>query len=125
MHLTLGLVGLAAFALLGPWLSDALFGELVAIDLPTALGFGVATLGIALGTALGRVILIGLGARREFMLSVIAGAVVGVPAVLLLATAFGAAGGAWGLALAEVVSVTCQVVFVMRRWPSPRTGSTA
>jgi O-antigen/teichoic acid export membrane protein len=125
MHLTLGLVGLAAFALLGPWLSGALFGEVVAIDLPTALGFGVATLGIALGTALGRVILIGLGARREFMLSVIAGAVIGVPAVLLLATAFGAAGGAWGLALAEVVSVTCQVVFVMRRWPRPRSGSTA
>lgn len=117
LHLTLGLVGVGAFALLGPWLSGVLFGPKVAIDLPTALGFGVATLGIALGTVLGRVILVGLGCRREFMLSVIAGAVIGIPAVLGLAAAFGAAGGAWGLALAEVVSVTYQVVFVTRRWP--------
>jgi len=119
LHFVLGLAGLAAFATVGPWLSGALFGSDVAIDTLTAVGLGVATLGIALGTAFGRVILIGLGARREFMLSVITGAVVGIPAVLGLATAFGAAGGAWGLALAELVSVTCQVVFVTRRWARP------
>jgi uncharacterized membrane protein (UPF0136 family) len=54
------------------------------------------------------------------MVSVIAGAVVGVPSLLGFATVFGAAGGAWGFALAEAISVTCQVVFVVRGWPRPR-----
>lgn len=113
-HLALGLVGLGAFTLLGPALSALFFGADVAIDVSTAAGFGVATLGIALGTALGRVVLVGLGSRREFMLSVIAGAVVGVASILALSSPFGAAGGAWGLALGELVSVTCQAVFVAR-----------
>jgi O-antigen/teichoic acid export membrane protein len=117
LHAALGLVGLLAFALVGPWLSGALFGREVAISTATAIAFGCAALGISLGTVLGRVILVGLGARREFMLSVVAGAAVGIPAVLGLASAFGAAGGAWGLVLAEAVSVTCQAVFVARRWP--------
>lgn len=116
-HLALGILGLATFSLLGPVLSGILFGAAVAIDIATAVGFGVATLGIALGTALGRVVLVGLGARREFMLSVVMGATVGVTSILLLSGQFGASGGAWGLALGEMVSVFCQAVFVFRRWP--------
>ncbi|MDF1479172.1 polysaccharide biosynthesis protein [Leifsonia sp. H3M29-4] len=117
LHLSLGLAGLLGFAFLGSWLSGWLFGAAVAINETTALGFGVATLGIALGTALGRVTLVALGARREFMTSVLLGAGIGVPAILLLAAQFGSAGGAWGLALGEAVSVTCQAIFVLRRWP--------
>jgi O-antigen/teichoic acid export membrane protein len=113
-HLLLGLLGLGVFSLLGPELSGLLFGAVVAIDRPTAIGFGVATLGIALGTALGRVVLVGLGARREFMISVVSGATVGVASILLLSSQFGSAGGAWGLALGELVSVICQTVFVVR-----------
>lgn len=94
LHVSLGALGFAAFAILGPWLSGALFGQAVAIDEATALGLGVATFGIAVGTALGRVILIGLGARREFLVCVIIGATIGVPAILILAANFGAAGGA-------------------------------
>jgi O-antigen/teichoic acid export membrane protein len=119
-HLVLGLIGLTAFVLLGPALSELLFGAAVSIDLLTAGGFGVATLCIALGTALGRVILVGLGARREFMLSVIAGAAIGVTSILVLSATFGAAGGAWGLALGEIVSVAFQTLFVVRRWPRKR-----
>ncbi|MDX2024818.1 polysaccharide biosynthesis protein [Microcella sp.] len=113
-HLALGLVGLTVFTSLGPPLSELFFGATVAIDLATAAGFGVATLGIALGTALGRVVLVGLGSRREFMLSVLAGAAVGVASILALSGPFGAAGGAWGLALGELVSVSCQAFFVAR-----------
>lgn len=123
LHAILGILGLTGFGLLGPWLSAALFGDVVAIDTATALGFGVATLGIALGTALGRVILIGLGARREFLVSVTVGACVGIPAIIVLASAYGAAGGAWGLALSEIVSVTTQAIFAglaWRRLASPR-----
>lgn len=119
LHLGLGLLGFAGFALFGPWLSGVLFGEAVAIDQATAFALGVATMGIALGTAVGRVILIGLGARREFLLSVLIGATIGVPAILLLAGMFGAAGGAWGLAIGETASVTSQSIFAARRWSQP------
>ncbi|WP_010203453.1 lipopolysaccharide biosynthesis protein [Salinibacterium sp. PAMC 21357] len=114
VHATLGLAGLTAFAVLGPWLSGALFGSAVAIDRPTALGLGVATLGIALGTSLGRITLVGMGARRQFMISVLLAAAIGVPAILTLSTAYGAAGGAWGLAIGETVSVCTQALFVWR-----------
>ena len=116
LHGALGLSGLAAFALIGPWLSVFLFGATVAIDLPTALGLGVATLGIALGTTLGRITLIGLGARREFMTSVFIGAAVGTTSILVLSGFYGAAGGAWGLALGEAASVTAQSLFLRRVW---------
>ena len=118
LHAVLGVFGFAAFALVGPWLSGVLFGQAVAMDQATAIGFGVATFGISMGTALGRIILIGLGARREFLTCVIIGATIGVPAILILAANFGAAGGAWGLALGEFSSVTAQLVYVLRRWNS-------
>lgn len=121
LHLTLGLLGFAAFALLGPWLSGALFGPTVAIDEATALGLGAATLGIALGTSLGRITLVGMGARRAFLASVLIAAAVGVPAILVLSATFGAAGGAWGLALGELVSVTAQSISVL--WLRRRAGA--
>jgi len=114
VHATLGLAGLAAFATIGPWLSEVLFGAEVAINEATALGLGVATLGIALGTSLGRITLVGMGARRQFMLSVLLAAAVGVPSILVLSATFGAAGGAWGLAIGETVSVCAQALFVWR-----------
>jgi hypothetical protein len=119
LHLALGVLGLAGFSLLGPWLSGFLFGEAVAIDEPTAVGFGVATLAMALGTAVGRLVLVGLGARREFLIGVIVGAALGVPAILLLSSQFGAAGGAWGLAIGQLASVVTQSVFAVRRWNRP------
>ena len=112
LHFVLGLAGLVGFIALGPWLSALLFGDVVAIDLATAAGFGLSTLFISLGTSLGRITLVGLGARREYMISVLLAAVVGIPAVLVLAGQFGAAGGAWGLAIGEFVSVAALSVFV-------------
>lgn len=116
LHAALGVFGLSVFATLGPWVSGLLFGENIVIDRSTAVGFGVATLGIAMGTAIGRVILIGLNARSEFLLSVVIGASVGVTAILILASIYGAAGGAWGLAIGEVASVTTQSIFARRVW---------
>jgi O-antigen/teichoic acid export membrane protein len=99
--------------LLGPWLSWVLFGPDVAIDEMTALGLGVAVMGIALGTTLGRITLIGMGANRAFLVSVILAACFGVPSIVLLSHAYGAAGGAWGLAIGEFVSVIAQTISVM------------
>jgi O-antigen/teichoic acid export membrane protein len=115
-HAVLGLAGFAGFALLGAPLSGWLFGAEVAIDELTALGFGVAAFNIVLGTGIGRVVLIALGARRRFLASVLVGAAVGVPSILLLASAFGAAGGAWGLALGESASVLTQATFAVIAW---------
>ncbi len=114
LHLALGLMGFTVFATLAPWLSGALFGEVVAIDRPTAIALGVATLGIALGTTLGRITLVGMGARREFLMSALLAAAVGVPAILILSSQFGAVGGAWGLASAEIVSVLAQTAWLVR-----------
>lgn len=122
LHGALGLLGLLGFSVAGPWLSVVLFGDKVAIDTLTAAGFGVATLGIALGTSLGRVTLVGLGARREFMVSVFIAAAVGIPSILALSAIFGAAGGAWGLALGEVASVTAQSLFLRRVWKAFVSG---
>lgn len=124
-HVVLGAVGFGAFALLGVPLSAVLFGEAVAIDQATAFGFGVAAFNIVLGTGIGRVILVALGARRRFLASVLVGAAVGVPSILLLASAFGAAGGAWGLALGESASVLCQATFAVLAWRSRARGSAA
>ncbi len=121
LHLMLGLLGLVAFALLGPWLSDLFFGPGVAIDEMTALGLGLATLGIALGTALGRITLIGMGANRAFLTSVLIAASVGVPAIIVLSSTFGAAGGAWGLAIGELSSVTAQAISVCLLWRRTRS----
>lgn len=113
VHTVVGVIGLLIFALAGPALSALLFGPEVAIDEATALGLGVATLGIALGTALGRVTLVALGLTRQFMFSVLSAAAVGVPSIVILAGLWGAAGGAWGLAIGETVSVVLQTVFVV------------
>lgn len=115
-HVALGVLGLVAFAVFGAPLSGWLFGAEVAIDEVTALGFGVAAFNIVVGTGVGRVVLVALGARRQFLASVLVGAAVGVPGILLLAANFGAAGGAWGLALGESASVICQTVFALRAW---------
>ena len=122
-HVVLGLLGFGAFALLGAPLSDLLFGDAVAIDESTALAFGVATFNIVLGTGIGRVVLVALGARRRFLASVLVGAAVGVPSILLLASAFGAAGGAWGLALGESASVLCQLTFAVLAWRARRRAA--
>jgi O-antigen/teichoic acid export membrane protein len=116
LHAGLGLAGLGAFALIGPALTEVLFGGSVAIDGLTALGFGVATLGIALGTVFGRIGLITLGARTAFMACVLAAAGVGVAGLLLGGALGGAPGAAWGLGVAELASGLAQGAALLAVW---------
>lgn len=116
LHAALGLCGLLAFAVLGSWLTALLFGQKVAIDELTALGFGVATLGIALGTACGRIGLVTLGARHAFMVCVLAASAVGVVALLVGAAVAGAPGAAWALGLTELASGTAQGLVLLAVW---------
>lgn len=125
LHAGLGTAGLLAFALLGPWITTVLFGEAVAIDAWTALGFGVASLGISLGTAFGRIGLITLGARHAFMVCVLAASALGVVGILGGGALLGASGAAWGLGIAELVSGLGQgavLLLVWRRGATPARG---
>lgn len=116
LHLALGVMGFAAFALLGPWLTGLLFGAEVAIDESTALGFGLATLGISLGTACGRIGLVTLGARHAFMTCVLVASALGVTGLLLGGGVAGAAGAAWGLGVAELSSGLGQGLVLLLMW---------
>lgn len=110
LHSTLGLVGMVLAGLFGSWLTRVLFSADVAITPTTAWGFGVALLGISLGTACGRIGLISIGARNAFMVCVVAASAVGFVALMVGATRGGAAGAAWGLGLTELTSGVAQGV---------------
>ncbi len=116
LHASLGLSGLAAFGLLGAWLTDLLFGAAVAIDEKTAFGFGVAILGIALGTAFGRIGLITIGARKSFMTCVLAASAVGAAGLLTGGALWGAAGAAWALGITELLSGLAQGTVLAVLW---------
>jgi O-antigen/teichoic acid export membrane protein len=123
LHLALGATGLLAFALLGPWLTAALFGAAVGIDEVTALGFGVATLGISLGTACGRIGLVTLGARHAFMTCVLVASALGVAGLLIGGGMWGAPGAAWGLGLAELASGVGQGIVLLAVWRTRAASS--
>lgn len=116
LHAALGLAGLAAFALIGPWLTNLLFGAAVAIDEATAFGFGVAILGIALGTAFGRIGLIVIGERKAFMTCVLAASAVGAVGLFAGGALWGAAGAAWALGITELLSGLAQGTVLAARW---------
>jgi hypothetical protein len=116
LHAALGLVGFFMFALIGPLLTEVLFGSEVAIDRLTAVGFGLATLGIALGTACGRIGLVTLGARTTFMVCVLGASAAGVAGLLIGGGLWGAAGAAWGLGIAELASGTVQGIVLLGVW---------
>jgi hypothetical protein len=116
LHAALGAAGLVAFTLIGPELTSILFGHAVAIDRLTALGFGVATLGISLGTACGRIGLVTLGARTTFMVCVLIAAGIGVLGLVVGGAVWGAPGAACGLGIAELTSGLLQGAVLLLRW---------
>lgn len=116
LHAGLGMLGLVAFTLIGPALTSVLFGHAVAIDRLTALGFGVATLGISLGTAFGRIGLITLGARKTFMTCVLIASGIGVVGLVVGGGLWGAQGAACGLGIAELTSGVLQGTVLLTLW---------
>jgi len=118
LHLGLGVTGLVLCGLLGSWVSRVVFGGEVAMDAPVAWGFGLALLGIALGTAFGRIGLISLGARRAFMFCVVGASAVGVVSLALGGAWGGGAGAAWALGGTETASALAQGVVLWVVWRS-------
>ncbi len=116
LHAGLGVVGLVAFGTLGPWLTRVLFGADVAIGRATAFGFGVAILGITLGTAFGRIGLVIIGARHAFMTCVVAASAVGAVGLVVGGSLWGAVGAAWALGTAEMLSGLAQGTVLAVLW---------
>lgn len=122
LHSLLGLAGMLGFALWGPWLTRVAFTADVAIDAVTAWGFGVALLGISLGTACGRIGLISLGARKAFMVCVVVASATGSLSLVVGGVNWGAAGAAWGLGLTELASGLVQGVVLAAVWRRRAAG---
>ncbi|MBM0126854.1 hypothetical protein [Pimelobacter simplex] len=109
-HAALGLLGLLAFAVVGGPLTELLFGSDLRVPEDVSIALGLAFFFLSLNTSLGRHVLATSRRVRELLVSTVLGAAVGVPAVLLLSAAHGAAGGAVGLAGAEAVVCGYQAV---------------
>lgn len=115
----LGVMGGAALAVLGPWATGLLFGAELSASGATSAWYGLAFLGICLSTSLGRHVLVPLGYTHRLFLATVIGAVVGLPAMALLARSFGAAGGAAGYAASEVVGALVLGLMLVRGFPAP------
>ena len=116
LHTALGVIGLLAAGFLGGPLTTLLFGSGVAISHLTAWGFGVALLGISLGTAYGRIGLISLGKRKSFMGCVVAASATGVTALIWGSSVAGAQGAAWALGATEFASALLQGIVFAIAW---------
>ena len=120
-HTVLGVTGLAGLSLLGPVVTRLLFGQPLAADLATCFWFGMAFLFISINTSTGSHWLVPTGRIRAVFWSTVAGATVGLPAMLVLSTFMQGAGGALGLAIGEFV--VCAVQGAALLYP-PKTGRT-
>lgn len=118
-HLALGLAGGLGLAALAPLASMVLFGSRVAVEPATAVFYGIAYLCIAVNTSTGGQILVPLGESRAVFWSTTSGAVVGVVAMLVLASTVGAWGGSAGLALGEAVVCLVQAGALLSRMRLP------
>lgn len=116
LHVSVGAVGMVAFALCGPWLTRTLFGAQVAVTEATAMGLGLAILGISIGTVAGRIGLIMVGARHLFMACVVTASVFGASGLLFAGHAWGAPGAAWALGITELASGVAQAVLLAWIW---------
>jgi O-antigen/teichoic acid export membrane protein len=103
LHTMCGVVGLVGFAAVAPTASRVLFGADLTPGYDVALAYGLALAFLAPATSLAQHVLVPDGRVREIMQTTLLGAAVGVPALLILSRQFGAAGGAAGLALSELV----------------------
>lgn len=117
----LGAAGWLLLATLGPWATALLFGEPVAADFWTCFWFGFSFLLVCVTTSTGAHWLVPAGQMRTVLTSTIAGAVVGLPAMIVLAGLMGGQGGALGLTIGElaVTIIQLRVVFRLARGAAP------
>jgi O-antigen/teichoic acid export membrane protein len=113
-HGALGLLGLTLYASLAPTVATVLFGSDLAPGYAVALAYGVAFAAVCVGTSLAQHFLVPASDVVGILWATVAGALVGVPALLLLARQFGAVGGASALAASELAVLAMMAIRVRR-----------
>lgn len=114
-----GLVCGVGFAVLAPWVAGAVaLGTVhVGFDLSVPLGCVIAFSTVSLCTGTSCLVL--LGRSRQTAYSAVLGAVLGLPAMVVGASWLGGPGVAWGVVVAEGVSLIFQLVVLARVWRAP------
>ena len=110
LHAGTGVTGALALSFLGQPFSRLLFTEDLAISTAISLPFGLAFLMVTANTYMTQQVLVPAGRRAAILGSVLAGSIVGVPATIVFSSNTGAAGGAWALVIAEVVTLLAVVL---------------
>lgn len=110
----LGLAGWLIMTLVGPWASALLFGAALAADFWTCFWFGLSFLLVCVTTSTGAHWLVPAKRMRVVFSSTITGAVVGLPAMIVLSSLMGGAGGALGLAIGEIAVTAIQLRAVLQ-----------
>lgn len=110
----LGLAGWLIMTLVGPWASALLFGAALAADFWTCFWFGLSFLLVCVTTSTGAHWLVPAKRMRVVFSSTITGAVVGLPAMIILSGLMGGAGGALGLAIGEIAVTAIQLRAVLQ-----------
>lgn len=105
----LGLAGWLILSLLGPFVSERLFGAERAADFWTCFWFGLSFLLVCVTTSTGAHWLVPAKRMKAVFASTITGAVVGLPAMAILSSLMGVQGGALGLAIGEVAVTLIQL----------------
>lgn len=114
VHSLIGLFGLVLFSAVGPPATSLLFGPGYAINYMTSIALGLAFFAISVGTSLGRHVLLPRSRHRQFLASTVVGVVLGVPCIVALSSAYGATGGAIGVAVGEWATAVMLGVFLLR-----------
>lgn len=118
----LGAAGWLILSLLGPWVSATIFGAAYAAEFWTCFWFGLSFLLVCVTTSTGAHWLVPAKQMRVVFSSTITGALVGLPAMVILAHLMGGPGGALGLAVGEIAVTLIQLRAIMRllRETSPK-----
>lgn len=106
LALTLGVL----FAVVVPWATPVILGPGFAISPLTALFGGIALAAMTVGTALGVCVVLPAGRDGAYLIAVVVGAVLIVPAVLTGAALAGVTGAAAGVALVQVAALATLAV---------------
>ena len=120
---SVGFLGLACFATVGPGVGRALYSDEHTFNLATSVAFGVAFAALSIHTFVNTHLLLPFELTGAGLRATVVGVCVGVPGTLVLASTWGASGGAAGVALAEVTVAVYLVICVWRRAWSPSAAT--
>ncbi|GAA2858360.1 hypothetical protein [Microbacterium arabinogalactanolyticum] len=113
LNVLLGMVAAACFGFLAPVASSLMFSGSATIPSELAWVLALVIVIVSTSRATGNLALVALSRVRIIMWSAIAGAIVGVPSILVFSHLLGPIGGAIGELSAELVVLTVQIVGVV------------